>query len=138
MTRTCSAGTCGAWLRPRVSFVLSALLALTAVGVAPVVARAAIPAQTRGQQPPTTNNPPPTSNASIVGKVTDSHGGAIAGAIVVLIGDTGADRQTTTGADGSYAFRALPRGRYQVAVSMPGFATFRSEPVYAAPSASIR
>ena len=55
----------------------------------------------------------------------------------MLIGDTGADRQTTTAADGSYAFRALPRGRYQVAVSMPGFATFRSEPVYAAPSASI-
>ncbi len=58
----------------------------------------------------------------IVGTVTDTTGGVIAGAQVKAI-DAGTNRTVlaTTNADGNYGFNELPRGEYSVEVSSQGF-----------------
>jgi hypothetical protein len=58
----------------------------------------------------------------IVGSVSDSSGGVIAGAQVKAI-DVGTNRTVlaTSNADGNYGFNELPRGEYIVEVSSPGF-----------------
>ena len=133
MTRTCFAGTGRARLRSLVSIVFLSLVSLAVAD--PTAAQQLLMASL--QQPTTNHQPPTTDTASVSGKVTDSHGGVIAGATVTVSGDNGFERQTVSGGDGSYALRDLPRGRYRVVVSMSGFATYRSESVYAGPSASI-
>ena len=63
-----------------------------------------------------------TSTSSISGTVTDSSGGLVPGATVIVQNDaTGtSNRQTTTSA-GLYAFSALPVGSYSVIVEIAGF-----------------
>lgn len=61
----------------------------------------------------------------IVGSVTDTTGGVIAGAQVKAV-ETGTNRTQLTGsnADGNYTFNELPRGEYTLEVSSPGFKSF--------------
>jgi iron complex outermembrane receptor protein len=58
----------------------------------------------------------------IIGVATDQHGRTIAGAAVQITNvDTGRKVATRTGETGGYAAQHLAAGRYQVAVSAPGF-----------------
>jgi hypothetical protein len=67
-----------------------------------------------------------TSSASLQGTVSDSTGGAIAGATVALL-NTGSnlERSATTGNLGEYRFLALPPGIYTLAVTAKGFARYQ-------------
>jgi carboxypeptidase family protein len=71
------------------------------------------PAQlTRGAEP----------TGSISGTVVDPSGAAVPGAKITATNiDTGATRQTTTSADGSYAFLGLRVGSYSLSVEASGF-----------------
>ncbi|HUN62391.1 MAG TPA: TonB-dependent receptor [Candidatus Sulfotelmatobacter sp.] len=63
-----------------------------------------------------------TYRGTILGTVTDSSGGAIAGATVTIKNlDTGLLRTVTTSDDGSYAAPELPIGNYSVTVEKSGF-----------------
>ena len=63
-----------------------------------------------------------TSTSSISGTVTDSSGGIVPGATVIVQNDaTGTSNRQTTTAAGIYAFSALPVGSYSVIVEIAGF-----------------
>jgi hypothetical protein len=64
------------------------------------------------------------STATLRGTVADEFGGLIIGATVTVADSSGVQRQTTTDAEGRYAFSALAPGRYTVQVSAAGFATY--------------
>lgn len=71
-----------------------------------------------------------TIYGNLSGRVTDQTGAAIAGARVEARNmDTGETRETTTGSDGVYLFRALPGGRYSVKISADTFETLVREPI---------
>jgi len=58
----------------------------------------------------------------VTGTVTDSTGGALANAPVVLTNtNTNASQTSATNADGSYRFAFVPPGTYELDVSMTGF-----------------
>jgi hypothetical protein len=60
---------------------------------------------------------------ALVGKVVDSTGARIAGAVITLNQPaTGFKRQTVANRDGEFAIQALPPGRYEVRASASGFA----------------
>jgi hypothetical protein len=62
-------------------------------------------------------------SATLSGTVADQSGGAVSGASVSATDlDTGAVRQTTTGAEGRYQFVSLPVGQYQLRAGKAGFA----------------
>ncbi len=64
-------------------------------------------------------------SASLVGTVTDPHGGAIPGAsITVTNEETDRVQSAKTSSRGAFSLIHLPPGRYRVAVSAPGFRTF--------------
>jgi hypothetical protein len=66
--------------------------------------------------------PAQTFRGTILGTVTDSSGGAVVGATVVVKNvDTGVTRTTSTGIDGSYAVPELQIGTYSVTVTNAGF-----------------
>src|SRR5947209_3357902 len=61
---------------------------------------------------------------ALTGTVTDSTGGVVPGATVVLTSaDTNQARTATTGAEGAYKFSLLPPGVYKVRFSATGFKT---------------
>jgi hypothetical protein len=63
--------------------------------------------------------------SDIGGKVTDEQGAVLPGATVVITNEeTGAVRELTTGADGSYHASQLIPGRYKVAAKLASFRTF--------------
>ncbi|MCL6508973.1 MAG: TonB-dependent receptor, partial [Bryobacteraceae bacterium] len=63
-----------------------------------------------------------TFTAALRGTVTDPSGAAIPGAKVVITEvERNIDRETTTDAEGRYAFFALPPGRYSLSVEAGGF-----------------
>jgi outer membrane receptor protein involved in Fe transport len=65
-----------------------------------------------------------TFRGTILGTVTDSSGGSVAGATVTIKNvDTGLTRTVTTSEDGSYAVPELPLGNYSVSVEKQGFKT---------------
>jgi iron complex outermembrane receptor protein/vitamin B12 transporter len=68
--------------------------------------------------------------SSVVGVVEDPLGARVTGATVTLIGERGQAGETTSGADGAYAFRNVVPGRYQVLVRAAGFEPLTSEPVF--------
>ncbi len=64
-----------------------------------------------------------TSNGTLVGTVTDTSGGAVAGARVLIQSlDTGQSRTTLTIANGSYRVESLLPGKYTVSVKTAGYA----------------
>ena len=66
-----------------------------------------------------------TSSTSLQGTVTDSSGGAVANASVVLTNTKAElERTTTTGLQGEYHFQFLPPGTYRLAVSATGFSRY--------------
>ena len=70
----------------------------------------------------------------ILGIVTDTAGTPLANARVVL---SRANRVTTTGGDGSFAFRSLSPGTYHIDVSFPGYAPGHAEVVVPAAGAEV-
>jgi hypothetical protein len=71
-----------------------------------------------------------TAGATLVGQVLDQSGAAAPGAVVTVIDPaTGLTRVATVGNDGSYRFAALPVGRYDVRVELPGFKTIEQKGV---------
>ncbi|SPE38589.1 exported hypothetical protein [Candidatus Sulfopaludibacter sp. SbA3] len=58
----------------------------------------------------------------LTGRITDSSGGAVAGASVTLLNlATNAERSTVTTGDGDYTFASVPPGVYNVKATHPGF-----------------
>jgi len=65
------------------------------------------------------------STAQIQGTVLDSTGSAVPGADVKATQtQTGAVRNVTSGADGTYVLSNLPIGPYRIEVSKQGFTTY--------------
>ncbi|MGH9723386.1 MAG: carboxypeptidase regulatory-like domain-containing protein [Bryobacteraceae bacterium] len=63
-----------------------------------------------------------SDNTSVLGTVKDPTGSTVPGAKVTLRNDaTGAVRQTTTSATGSYVIPSIPSGFYTLTVEAPGF-----------------
>ena len=61
-------------------------------------------------------------SVTLFGAVTDPSGAAIAGAAVTVLNtETGAARQTVSGADGGYVISQLPIGLYSVSAEATGF-----------------
>jgi hypothetical protein len=67
------------------------------------------------------------NRANLRGLVVDEFGGALVGATVTLIDQAGAQKNTTSNADGVYTFAALAPGKYYIQAAAKGFAT--SDPV---------
>src|SRR4026209_1877782 len=64
----------------------------------------------------------------ISGVVTDSGGGVLPGATVVLKNaGTNSTRETVTGADGAFLFPDLLAGKYDVTVTVSGFKTYEQK-----------
>jgi hypothetical protein len=61
------------------------------------------------------------NTGSIGGTVTDQLKGLVVNATVVAKDDRGNERTTTTNANGSYEFRSLAPGKYQLTVTAAGF-----------------
>jgi hypothetical protein len=60
--------------------------------------------------------------ANVGGNVTDQGGGVLPGATLIITNeDTGAARDVTTTADGSYFASQMMPGRYRVTAKMPSF-----------------
>src|SRR5262245_3728540 len=69
--------------------------------------------------------PAQRATGSVAGTVTDSTGGTIPGAkIVVLNLATGIERTVSSNEAGFYSATALPAGRYSIKVSKEGFSTY--------------
>jgi hypothetical protein len=66
------------------------------------------------------------STGNIYGTVKDESGAVLPGATVTLSGDLGT-RSTTAGSQGEFRFLNLDRGRYKVAIALPGFSTVNQE-----------
>jgi len=64
----------------------------------------------------------------ISGTVTDSGGGVLPGATVVLKNaGTNATRETVTGSDGAFQFPDLLAGKYDITVTVSGFKTYEQK-----------
>ena len=71
-----------------------------------------------------------TSGASLVGRVEDKDGAPLPGVTVTLTNkETGLERSTTSGADGTFLLPSLPVGTYTVKAELSGFATVTVEEV---------
>jgi hypothetical protein len=67
-----------------------------------------------------------TDASSLSGRVTDPNSAVVQGAEIRLHNQaTGAERKTTSNAQGEYVFTLIPPGRYDVEASAAGFRTFR-------------
>lgn len=65
-----------------------------------------------------------SGTASLVGRVVDTNGAAVAGAHVSARDDaSGAERQVRAGGDGTYRIERLTPGTYRVSADAPGFST---------------
>jgi outer membrane receptor protein involved in Fe transport len=62
------------------------------------------------------------AQADVTGTVTDTTGGAVSGASVILRTASGAERQIVTGPDGRFAFEGAPDGPGTLVVRAGGFA----------------
>jgi hypothetical protein len=68
------------------------------------------------------------TTGSISGTVTDPNGAVVPGAAVRVTNTaTNNSRDSTTGSDGTFAFQALPPGRYKVEVTATNFAAYSAE-----------
>jgi hypothetical protein len=72
---------------------------------------------------------------TLAGRVVDDQGGAIPGALVTITEQaTSAVRTVDSGPDGGFRVAGLPAGRYNVDVSLSGFATLKMTDVSLAPT----
>jgi iron complex outermembrane receptor protein/vitamin B12 transporter len=71
----------------------------------------------------------------VTGQVVDALGARVAGASVTLTRDGSPAGETKSDNEGSFTFRNLAAGRYQVTATASGFQPRTSEPVYAGPGA---
>ena len=63
--------------------------------------------------------------AELQGRVTDASGASVAGATIHVTNlKTGFPQTTSSARDGSYSFRDLPPGAYELRVTQPGFKTY--------------
>src|SRR6476646_11230663 len=69
------------------------------------------------------------SRGALRGLITDELGAAIVGASVTLTDATGAQKKTTTNAEGVYSFPALAPGKYSISAVAPGFAVSANKEV---------
>lgn len=69
---------------------------------------------------------PQQSGGSLNGRVLDSSGAAVPGAVVQAIGADGAANTTTTALTGEFTLAPLAPGRYTVRAEAPGFAPFET------------
>lgn len=68
------------------------------------------------------------TTGSITGTVTDPNGAVVPGAAVKATNTaTNQSRESTTGTDGTFAFQALPPGRYKVEINGANFAAYAVE-----------
>lgn len=71
-----------------------------------------------------------SANGILQGRLTDEQSAAVPGASVTAThAETGVARVTTSGADGTYRFGALPAGTYDVKIELSGFATVTQQGV---------
>src|SRR5579875_3682255 len=78
-----------------------------------------------------------SGSSSIHGQVTDPSGAVIPGAAVTVSTPSGkVAGSTTTSAGGTYAVRGLAPGRYDVDVTMQGFASYHAQDVIVSAGAS--
>src|SRR5438128_7039382 len=69
------------------------------------------------------------TGGSVRGIVTDQVGSLVVNATVVAKDAKGAEKTTTTNSNGSYEFRSLPPGRYDLKVIVPGFSVLEEKNV---------
>ena len=65
-----------------------------------------------------------TGTASVRGRVTDPSGAIVPGASVTLTAQSGGMQTATASTDGSYEFKNLTPGAYELAVTAAGFAPY--------------
>ena len=70
---------------------------------------------------------------TLSGQVVDTLGARVTGASVTLIARGSQVTETKSDAEGTFTFRNLPAGRYQVTATAQGFQPRTSDPVYAGP-----
>ena len=72
------------------------------------------------------------ARSTLRGLITDELGAAIVGANVTLTDASGAQKKTTTNAEGVYTFTGLTPGKYTLTANASGFAPFdQSIPLFA-------
>lgn len=70
------------------------------------------------------------TTGQLSGTVTDPNGAVVSGAGIKITNlDTNAERETTTGDNGDFAFQLLPPGRYRIETTAAGFQTVGIEAV---------
>jgi len=69
------------------------------------------------------------STGSLRGRVTDPDGAVVPGALVTAKSAIGQSASATSGADGTYQFKALDPGQYTISASAQGFAAFSKSSV---------
>ncbi|MCY7377247.1 MAG: carboxypeptidase-like regulatory domain-containing protein, partial [Pyrinomonadaceae bacterium] len=70
------------------------------------------------------------TTGQLTGTITDPNGAIVSGATVKITNlGTNAERETTTGGDGNFAFQLLPPGRYRLETTAAGFQTVSAEAV---------
>jgi Carboxypeptidase regulatory-like domain/TonB dependent receptor-like, beta-barrel/TonB-dependent Receptor Plug Domain len=75
---------------------------------------------------------------TVAGRVTDSTGAVLAGAVVAATAASGGSVYTRTNAEGHYVLGPLVIGRYQITIEMPGFRRAVSEPIDVHANARVR
>jgi len=63
------------------------------------------------------------TSSALSGNVVDSHGLAIANAVVLVETNAGVVKRTSTDAEGKFSVSGLPAGKYTVEVDAPGFSS---------------
>ena len=64
------------------------------------------------------------STGMLRGQVSDPSGAGIVGATILAINSAGDAKGATSGKDGSYEFKELPPGTYEIQATAPGFALY--------------
>src|SRR5262245_53068778 len=78
-------------------------------------------------------------HGSLVGNLSDSSGGAVAGAQVRIVSaTTNESKETVSNASGVYNFTNLEPGKYTVAITMAGFQSFQNTNVTISIDATVR
>ena len=77
------------------------------------------------------------TSSALSGNVVDSHGLAIANAVVLVETNAGVVKRTSTDAEGKFSVSGLPAGKYTVEVDAPGFSSVVREAVGTGESAPL-